>query len=118
MVCADIDTNLVFGTVSYAFNASDKSRIIIDSDIFKNLPAYIEEFFCCNCTSDRGCLTDYIPSLEEHCPDGGRIKIETTASIKEDLYFNDTGVFATVFSSGAFVAVAPDKTEWVLRSEP
>lgn len=70
MVCADIDTNLVVGSMAYAFNVSKKGEFVVDKDVFKSLPPVVEQFFECDCTSPAVCLVDYIPALKEHCPKG------------------------------------------------
>jgi hypothetical protein len=111
MVCADIDADLVFGTASYAFDVSGKGTFVIDDDVFKKLPSYVQEFFECDCKTSIGCLVDYLPPLKDHCPKGGKIKIESVASAKENLSFNNTGMFVLAFGNGSFIAVAPDNTQ-------
>ncbi|KAI6183603.1 Bactericidal permeability-increasing protein-like protein [Aphelenchoides bicaudatus] len=113
MVCADLDTNLFFGTLAYAYNVSGENVFVINDDVFKNLPQDIEQFFECNCTGDF-CLIAYFPNLAAHCPKDGLVKIETTVTVQESLYFNDTGIFAIASGYSKYVAVAPDNTEIIL----
>jgi hypothetical protein len=41
----------------------------------------------------------------------GKVKIGAAVNLQENLFFNDSGVFATSFSDSNFTAVAPDNTE-------
>jgi hypothetical protein len=66
MVCVDVDTNVVFGTLAHAYEVS---QMEINEMVEIDVPATIKKYIKCNCT-DFLCPADYIKEFGDLCANG------------------------------------------------
>lgn len=123
MACIDLDADLVFGSVTYAYNISDSANLIARHNVLKKLPEEIRDSFQCNCTGDN-CLTRYNPALVDACRRGkfwlgtgafyllgGHVEMKQLGKAQENMFFNESGMFFTITEVGALILVDQAQTE-------
>lgn len=118
MVCIDFDTNVVFGTASYAYKLREgppisKTFTMHLSEELKN--DWLNKSIGCNCT-DFFCPVHLVAEFSEFCSTNPEIKIKMTNEDRQ-IHFNNSGVFLSLSGIGSVYVVSKNTTTQILNAE-
>ncbi|KAK0398450.1 hypothetical protein QR680_002592 [Steinernema hermaphroditum] len=106
MVCVALDGQGIFGSATYAFRQSPKSRFNIDSNLLRHFPEKIRQYFTCDCTG-KACITTLIPEIKSFCRAGASISVDAEATAFPGFHFNASGAYISAEGKGQFKMVLP-----------
>jgi hypothetical protein len=118
MVCIDLDTNVVFGTVSHAYKLRKDPTISKTFNVQlseENKNDWLNKAIGCGC-ADFFCPINFVAEFSELCAKNTEIKVAVTNENRE-IHFNNSGVFLSLPVIGSLDVVSKNVTTRILNTE-